>query len=209
MLSAIALDRLLHCSLVATVHSPGRQESRRPRSFMRNPWRGVDTGGCDQATPGDCITRWWDPLGRERSSLSGTTRSDSTRQSWRTRSQPGENNSCCSLKLNSLIVIVSYLTGRLSLKGDGIVEGIPPGSSAHVEACRGGEDSGVERREGRGCLARIPPASTSHTVRSLVSEVLSKLLVEPGGVHQTLTVGVQPLVTLVQTWVHLGPVQIL
>ena len=43
----------------------------------------------------------------------------------------------------------------------------------------------------------------------LVSEVLSELLVEPGGVHQALTVGVQPLVTLVQAGVHLGPVQVL
>ena len=40
-------------------------------------------------------------------------------------------------------------------------------------------------------------------------EVLSKLLVEPGGVHQPLAVGVQSLVTLVQARVHLGPVQIL
>ena len=103
----------------------------------------------------------------------------------------------------------SYLTGCLSLKGDGVVEGITPGSPAHVEACGSGEDPGVERGEGGGCLARVPPTPAAHAVGSLVPEVLSELLVEPGGVHQALAVGVQPLVALVQAGVHLGPVQVL
>ena len=97
----------------------------------------------------------------------------------------------------------------MSLKGDGVVEGIAAGPPAHVEPSGGGQDPGVEGREGGGGLAGISPASTSHTVRSLVSEVLSELLVEPGGVHQALAVGVQPLVALVQAGVHLGPVQVL
>ena len=97
----------------------------------------------------------------------------------------------------------------MSLKGDGVVEGIAPGSPAHVEACGSGEDPGVERGEGGGCLARIPPPPAPHAVGSLVPEVLSELLVEPGGVHQALTVGVQPLVALVEARVHLGPVQVL
>ena len=40
-------------------------------------------------------------------------------------------------------------------------------------------------------------------------QVLGKLLVEPGGVHQALAVRVQPVVALVQRGVHLGPVQVL
>ena len=97
----------------------------------------------------------------------------------------------------------------MSLKGDGVVEGVAPGTPRHIEPCGGGQDAGVQGREGGGGLARVTPSPASHTIRSLVPEVLSELLVEPGGVHQSLAVGVQPLVALVETRVHLGPVQIL
>jgi len=42
-----------------------------------------------------------------------------------------------------------------------------------------------------------------------VSEVLSKLLVEPSWVHQALAVWIQSLMALVETGVHLGPIQVL
>ena len=102
-----------------------------------------------------------------------------------------------------------YLAGRLSLKGDRVVEGIAPGAPAHIEPCGGGQDPGVEGGEGGGRLARVSPAPAPHAVRSLVSQVLSELLVEPGGVHQPLSVGVKPLVALVEAGVHLGPVEVL
>ena len=105
--------------------------------------------------------------------------------------------------------MLSYLAGSLPLKGDWVVEWVPSGGAAHVEPCGGGQDPGVEGGEGGGRLARVSPAPAPHAVRSLVSQVLSELLVEPGGVHQALAVGVQPLVSLVQAGVHLGPVQIL
>ena len=105
--------------------------------------------------------------------------------------------------------MLSYLAGSLPLKGDWVVEWVPSGGAAHVEPCGGGQDPGVEGGEGGGRLARVSPAPAPHAVRSLVSQVLSELLVEPGGVHQTLAVRVKSLITLVQTRVHLGPVQIL
>merc|ERR1719266_495382 len=55
----------------------------------------------------------------------------------------------------------------------------------------------------------VAPAASTHPVWSLVSQVLGKLLVEPGGVHQTLAIRIQPLVALVKTWIHLWPIQVL
>ena len=99
--------------------------------------------------------------------------------------------------------LLLYLT--LSLERDRIIEWISSGSAGHIEPCRCWQHSCVQRWEGWGSFTWVTPSTTSHTIGCLVSQILCKLLVEPV-IHQSLTIRVQSVsVTLVQTWVHLGP----